>query len=424
MARFLILSEGGDGCGLAMRLQDEGHDARIWIRELDGEHRCEGLIQKTDDLSFGDIIIADCTGFGQICDSFRESGRLVFGGSCLHDKLESDRKFAKQVMEDARIQTPDSEYFEGKDSWDDAREYVVGKTQVERLVFKPGGRLSGVIPSYVASDSEDMIQMLEFYRQKVGDVEPEFELQEFVEGIAISTEGWFNGHDFIRPFNHTLERKQLMDNDLGPSGGCTGNVVWVVDDEADPLITSLLGLAPFLKERSYVGPIDLNAVVSEEEIYGLEFTPRFGYDAFPTFLLGLFDDDFGYFISSIVRGNSPESMSLQSGFGAGVRITIPPWPNEDYLASPGIPVRGWSASDLKMVYPYDMCLHGENLVTSGGWGIIGVVNGVENSIEDAFGHAYRICKKAQIPDKQYRTDLSEVFQKDFRKVSSFLRELA
>lgn len=423
MSQFLILSEGGDGCGLAMRLQDEGHDARIWIRELDGEHRCEGLIQKTDDLSFGDIIIADCTGFGQICDAFRESDRLVFGGSILHDRLESDRKFAKQVMEDADILTPESEYMEGPSAWDDAKEYVAS-SEAKRLVFKPGGRLSGVIPSYVASDSEDLLQMLEFFRQKVGDVEPEFELQEFIEGVAISTEGWFNGHDFIPPFNHTIERKQLMDSDIGPSGGCTGNLVWLDGDEADPLVVSLTGLTSFLREHSYVGPIDLNAVISEKGIYGLEFTPRFGYDAFPTYLTGFFGGDFGSFVSDIVRGRDAQAQ-LNDGikFAAGVRLTIPPWPNEDYLASPGIPVRGWSSADLKMVYPYDICLHGENLVTSGGWGIIGVVNGTGGRIDEAFDKAYRICKKAQIPDKQYRTDLAEVCAKDYRKAGSLLAEL-
>jgi phosphoribosylamine---glycine ligase len=421
VSSFLILSEGGDGCGLAMRLQSEGHNVRVWIRETDAEHRCEGLIQKTNDLTFGEIVLADCTGFGLILDSFREAGRLVFGGSSLHDRLENDRKFAKQVMEDVGIETPDSEYLEGPEAWEQAREII--KESEVRLVFKPGGRLSGVLPSYVSRDNEDLLGMLDYFKDKVGSSEPEFELQEFKEGVAISTEGWFDGKDFIRPFNHTIERKQLMCGDLGPSGGCTGNVVWLVDDEDDPLVMALLRLKSFLAEHRYVGPIDLNAVVGDEGIYGLEFTPRFGYDAFPTFLLGLYSGGFGAFLSDVVRGNEAK-LEVVDRFAAGVRVTIPPWPSEDFLASSGIPVRGLTSSDLKFFYPYDVMLRKDELESSGGWGIIGVVNGVGDSVEDAFADVYRSVRHLKVPDMQYRLDLGEVCSKDFRMVRSLLRELA
>lgn len=424
MSNFLILSEGGDGCGLALRLQAEGHKCKIWIREPDGENRCEGLIEKTDDVTFGDIIIADCTGFGEICDTLRESGRLVFSGSKLHDRLETDREFAEEVMNEVNIPTPRASYFKGLQAWEDAREFISGakgSATGARVVFKPGGRLSGVLPSYVSHDTEDMLGMLDHFKSKIHD-EPEFEIQEFIEGVAISTEGWFTGTDFLRPFNHTIERKQLMCGDLGPSGGCTGNLVWLVDDEDDPLVQELLKLKSFLAEHRYVGPIDLNAVVGESGIYALEFTPRFGYDAFPTFLYGLFEGDFGWFVSCMVRGWA--RMDLRDAFAAGVRITIPPWPSEEHLAEVGIPIRGWTSSDLRMVYPYDVKLQGDMLVTSGGWGIIGVVNGVGDSITEAFEEASRLCKKAMIPDKQYRLDLGEACAKDYRKVGSLLRELA
>lgn len=420
MARFLILSEGGDGGGLALRLQEEGHEVRIWIRELDAEHRCEGLIEKTDDYEFGEIIVADCTGFGSILDALREAGRLVFSGSSLHDRLETDRRYAKKVMEDCNIETPSSIYLTGPDAWDQASE-AIGES--ERLVFKPGGNLSGVLPSYVSKGPEDLLQMLEFFKSKISEAEPEFELQEFKDGIAISTEGWFNGSRFVGAFNHTIERKQLMVGDLGPSGGCTGNAVWIVDEEDDPLVGELRKLTSFLAKHRYIGPIDLNAVVSEEGIYGLEFTPRFGYDAFPTYLYGLFQENFGNFIASLARGDEP-SIRLPIGhFAAGVRISIPPWPNEDNLASPGIPVRGLTSGDRKMFYPYDVMLKGDELVSSGGWGIIGVMNGVGASLKEAFGDVYRSVKHLEIPDMQYRTDLYEVCASDYRKVGSLLRSM-
>lgn len=420
MSRFLILSVGGDGCGLALRLQSEGHDARIWIQEPDAEHRCEGLVQSTDEQSFGEIIIADCTGFGPILDVMHENGRLIFGGSSFHDRLEGDREFSKEIMLEAGIQTPDSIYLKGPDAWEKAIEFVNSSTS--RLVLKPGGKLSGVIPSYVSSDSEDLIGMLGYFRTKVKG-EAEFELQEFKEGICVSTEGWFNGNTFVGPFNHTIERKQLMCGDIGPSGGCTGNLVWTVDNDGDPLVDALLGMASILRRENYIGPIDLNAVVGDEGFYGLEFTPRFGYDAFPTFLHGLFEGNFGSWVSNLSRGGS-EDPALRSGFAAGVRISLPPWPSEDFKAQAGIPIRGLTAADLRFFYPYDVALKGDELESSGGWGIVGVINGVGDTLNDAFDDAYRSVKHLRIPDMQYRTDLGEVCGKDFRKLASLMREMA
>jgi phosphoribosylamine---glycine ligase len=424
MSNFLILSEVGDGCGLALRLQAEGHKCRVWIAESDVERRSgvEGLVEETDDITFGDIVIADSVGFGDLCDMFREGGRLVFGGSRLHDRLENDREYAKGIMDEVGIPTPKGTYFKGERSWEDARELISGGSATDsRYAFKPGGRLSGVVPSYVSADADDMILMLDFYKTKFGASEAEFEIQDFIEGIAVSTEGWFDGTDFVRPFNHTIERKQLMNGDVGPSGGCTGNLVWIVDDEDDPLVVELLKMKPFLKEHRYVGPIDLNAVVGESGIFALEFTPRFGYDAFPTYLYGLFAGDFGGFVSDMVRGRA--RMDLVDSFAAGIRITIPPWPSEDSYAKVGVPIRGWTSNDLKMVYPYDVKLQGDMLVSSGGWGAIGVANGVDDSISGAFAKAQKLCEKVKIANKQYRTDLAECCASDYRKIGSLLKEM-
>lgn len=418
MARFLILSEEGSGAGLALWLEREGHEVRIWYRKEAAEHCCEGMVTKADGFEFGETIICDCTGFGAIADTLRSDGRFVFGGSSLADKLEMDRRYAKEVMEEYEIETPNSVYLSGSDAWDKASE-ATGES--ERLVFKPGGALSGVVPSYVSTDSEDLLRMLEFYRNKVGSVEPEFELQEFKDGIAISTEGWFNGDGFVGAFNHTIERKQLMVGDLGPSGGCTGNLVWIVDEDDDPLVGLLRKLTPFLSEHKYIGPIDLNAVVSEEGIYGLEFTPRFGFDAFPTYLHGLFEENFGNFVSETARGNEPDIRFQNGRFAAGVRISIPPWPNEDYHAASGIPIRGLRPNDL--FYPFDIQLREKELSSSGGYGVIGVMTGVGNSIDESFEDAYKQIRHLEIPNMQYRTDLAEVCKKDYRKVGSLLRSM-
>lgn len=409
--KFLIISEGGDGIGLATRLKAEGHEVKIWLRDHEVEHRGDGFVDKAEDASFGEVVVADCTGAGAILDTIRNSGGFVIGGSALHDRLESDRSFATQVMKQAGIKVPMAKSFH---DWEQAIDFVRAHEET-RFVFKPEGVCSGVIPSQVTHDNEELLENIEHYKTLIGAREPEFTLQEFVEGTAISTEGWFDGHEWLLPFNHTIERKQFLNGDLGPSGGCTGNVVWPCGPD-DFVVKELVKITDFLQEHDYRGPIDLNAVVNDEGVYALEFTPRFGYDAFPTYLYGLYAGNFGYLLDGIARGSFADTMEVLNGFSAGVRISLPPWPCEKFHAEEGVPIRGLRDIDLaESFYAYDVKKSDDRFVSCGGYGIIGVVNGFGNNVGEAFAQAYRRVEKIKLNDMQYRTDLYEQCYKDYRE---------
>jgi phosphoribosylamine--glycine ligase len=414
--RFLILSEAGDGVGLAYRLAAEGHSVGMWVRDDEVAHRGAGLVERSTFDKLGDsldelTIIADCTGLGILCDMLRGAGYPVIGGSRLADKLEMDRAYAQDTMERAGIRTPKSRSFH---DWEAAFDFV-SKSE-SRLVFKPEGDLSGTVPSYVSAGSEDLLEVMGHAQAEHPKTKPEFTLQEFVEGTCVSTECWFDGNQVVEELtNHTIERKHLMNDDTGPSGGCTGNVVWRCGD--CPICEqTVYKLLPFLQSHGYVGPIDVNAVVDKEGgVFGLEFTPRFGYDAFPT-MLELLDGAAG----DLLSGNGP--VGLKSGFAAGVRLTLSPWPAEKHKGPEGLPIRGLNRSRLEHFYIYDCMEDVEgNLCTAGGYGIIGVANGYGETIEDAFAQAYRLVDKLEIPDKQFRTDLSETCQKDYRRLARAVR---
>lgn len=415
MANFFLLSEGGDGLGLAIRLKEEGHNISIQIKDSRLEDRGENLIDKDVKPGFSPIMLADCTGSGAILDSYCESGGFSYGGSSIADRLECDRGFASQTFRECGIQEPDSQSFS---SWEDGKAFASQQGDI-RMVFKPEGKWSGNLPSYVSKNLDDLLGYMKQARSIIGEAEPEFVLQEFIEGTCISSEVWYAKDHFVLPCNHTLERKQFLCGDLGPSGGCTGNVVWACDDEGCPLCRNLSRLSPFLRLHEYNGPIDINSVVSKDgEIYALEFTPRYGYDAFPTLLYGLYDGDFGSFLEDCAKGRGPDTMPLRSGYAAGVRISTPPWPSEDYKSKKNLPIRGLRRDSFESFYPYEISEHEGELKTSGGVGIIGVAVGYSSSsIEEAFEQAYKVADKLELQDKQYRNDLSEVFKSDLRKLT-------
>jgi phosphoribosylamine--glycine ligase len=418
VSRFLILSDAGDGVGLALRLKLEGHDASIKIFDHMHNTQGKGLVDYSDEYQMGQTVIADCTGFGEILDSFRDAGISVFGGGSFADKLEADRKAAEEVMKKNGLDTPKSV---SVTTWEDAARQAKRFSDLSgKVVLKPEGDLSGVIPSYVASDVEDALTMLKQMEKEHGVGEVELTVQEFIEGVAVSTEGWFNGEEWVEGmFNHTIERKQFLDGDLGPSGGCTGNIVWPCDSK-DPLVKqTLLLLTEALREHRYVGAIDVNCVVNKEGVYGLEFTPRFGYDAFPTILHSLCDFDFGSFIVDMACG-SGLGVGLSEGFGAGVRLSIPPWPNEKYHNEDCVQLRGFDDNAREYFYPYGVMEHEGELTSSHGVGILGVMNYEGRSIGQAFACVYHQIAKLKIPNLQYRTDLAEQSLKDYRELHHIL----
>jgi phosphoribosylamine-glycine ligase len=373
-----------------------------------------GLVEKSKSLDYLPTMISDSSGYGMTLDAYKAQGGRTFGGSQIADRMENDRQYASSIFKQAKIKEPASEEFE---SWGEAEEFVNTDGKEARLVFKPCGEFSGNLPSYVSKDHEDLLESFARFKKIVGDKEPQFVLQEFIEGTCISSEVFFAKNEPCRPCTHTLESKTLMVGGIGPSGGCTGNVVWRCDESDCPLCANLEKLEGFLREVQWCGPLDINTVVSKEgEIYALEFTPRFGYDAMPTLLYGLWQGNFGAFIDSCCRGEAPE-MPLLSGFAAGIRVSIPPWPSKQGHAEAGIAIPKLSMKHLvERFYPYEVGLAGDSIVTSGGGGIIGVSVAYSEDIEQAFHDAEKFCKKLEIPDGQWRVDFGEVFTKELSAV--------
>ena len=411
--KVLLLSNTGDGLGLLLRLKEEGNEVRAWIRENRARKNYDGLIQKVtrwqEYLSKDTLVLFDSTGGGSVADRLQGQGYRTFGGSVFADNLEQDRVMALTLMQEVGIQIPKMEQF---NSWEAGIAFI--KANPQRWVFKPTEELEKTLGSYVPFDAEDQIGMLEYLSEQK-DPKPTFILQEFIEGLAISTEGWFNGKEFLPPFNHTFERKRHMNNDLGSDiGGCAGNVVWATSDGLTE--QGIARLADTLRQHNYIGPIDLNMIISGEELYGLELTPRFGYDALPSFL-ELYEGEVGKLISDMTQGEG--EMRLKTGFASALRITVPPYPTEDAKAPENLLVRGFEREDRKHIYFYDIMLDEKNRpVTSGGYGVVATLTGHGSTIEESFQVPEVMADRAKIPDKQYRTDLVQELVSDYQKLHS------
>lgn len=411
----MFLSETGDGLGLALRLKDLGHTVGVKIGERRARTNYDGLLFKPldwqrDFLTKDTVVVFDSSGGGKTGDRLRQQGYAVLVGSTFADQLELDRDVAFEYMEQVGIKLPHYVPFY---DWQAAKDFVRANDQ--KWVFKASGELTKDhrISSYCACDGEDMLRMLEYF-ESVATHRPDFMLQEFVEGVAISTEGWFNGEAFMRPFNHTVERKQVQNDNLGPSGGCAGNLVWTWTRGSNHIIEEgIARLAPVLQEFGYVGPIDLNTIVNDAGVWALELTPRLGFDAFPA-LLELIEGDPGTeLIAPIARGEHPKDMRLKSGYGSALRLNVPPYPWEESLHLGGLPIRGFDPADRKHLFFYDVMLDERaRLVTAPTFGKVVTITGWGQDPRSSLESPYRLAEAAKVPAKSYRTDLRQVLGQD------------
>lgn len=404
---FHMISDCGEGCGLLKRIQDEGNQCTIDIDYEVYSSAFDGILKKSKSVPNEAIIIFDTSGMGKRADQLKKKGHHVFGGSKFADRLEKERDFGLSYMESHGIQIPPTKKFY---TFSEATDWLKQQKGDDTYVFKPNGDLPCKL-TYCGTDNDDLISYLRFVQRHFSWKIEDFVLQTFVEGPIVSTEFWVGPNGFIRPANHTVEVKKFLNDDLGPSTGCQGNLVWITDDDDE--ITSLLGgIEQDLIKEGYCGPIDLNAILSDKGPRGLEWTPRFGLDAMPA-LLHLIDGEVGKLIADIVKGQTKE-MELYDAISGGVRLTIPPYPieaTEDVkkvlkeAPNVGVPIRD---VDEEYAYFYEVMLQDGELVHSPGTGVIAVIIDCGENPHSALEYPYEILEKCRIPDKQYRTDLQKV----------------
>jgi phosphoribosylamine-glycine ligase len=419
MAKILIVSYTMYGAWFTLQLEQEGHTCDIWLCSHYDDYCMvlSGIIKTPlkakPDFKKYDLVLFDLTGKPKIAEEVISLGVPCIGDGDLHSELEDSRTFGIEIMEQCDIGVP---FYEKFDDINNAKRFV--KKTNKTYVFKPdGGQSQDTASTYVSKSPEDLIK----YLDKLSGISKgvEFILQEVVSGTEISTEGWFNGEDFFL-INGTLEEKKFMNDNKGPNTGCSGNLVWLYDQQNKPYIfrEGLGKLKDFLQEYNFHGMIDLNTIVTDQKLYGLEWTPRFGYDASATLYTCL--NEVGNFFGSIASGDIPD-INISTSFAAGVRLSIPPYPSEIHGKHPEeVPIEGLCEDDcIKNCFLYDcMCVGDDSLVTAGVNGLVCVPMACGGTIKEAFSKVCEKIKKIHIPDMQFRTDIEKTTTERYRILDS------
>ncbi len=433
--RIALSSYTGLGAWWALRLRAEGHTVDYYLSDDKYKDVLRGLIpppkiisldHRRNEVGFPsydkyDLSLFDLTGRAKQADSSRLKCPTLGDGSFEHI-LEDDREFGIKAMEECEINVPPYEKF---NTASEAKSYI--KSSNKAMVFKPfsiGGNAQDTATTYVSKSSEDLLKYIDPLWQ--ASKQAPFILQDFIKGTEIGTEAFFNGTDFFL-LTGTLEEKKFMNDNKGPNTGCSGNLIFTMSDEAAVFKEGLLKAKNFLQSYGFRGILDLNTIVTEDQVYGLEWTPRFGYLCCPT-IATMYGSGYGELLFDIAFGRSPDLKWGGGNFGGAITLSIPPYPTEIRMMpkATGVPIQGINLeaedlndSELCETFLYDACVEKGALVTSGNYGYVGAVLSAGHSIESVFKQLEGRMEKIQIPNCQYRTDIEESTTKKYQQLQDW-----
>jgi len=209
---------------LAWQVHREGHDVKYYIEAESDDEIGDGFVPKTDDweaevdwadvVVFDDIWVGDDIGTGTLARELREQGTAVVGGTPNTDRLEEDRGYAMDVLEDHGVNTIEHHIFE---DFDEAIGYV--QEHPAPYVIKPLGEVQNVKRLlYVGNedDGSDVVEVLKAYKKAWGHRMKGFQLQRKVEGVEVAVCGFFDGDSFVDQVNFNFEHKKLFPGNIGP----------------------------------------------------------------------------------------------------------------------------------------------------------------------------------------------------------------
>lgn len=419
--RILFISGELIAGDLPYRLAEEGCEVKLYIEHPDCQESQAGFVEKVDDwrneldwVGRDGLIVFDDVGYGAVQDQLRHDGYRVFGGSAGGDRLELDREFAQGLFAEFGLEVLPSFRFSQPV---DAAEHISSSAPC-RWVVKQNNHDSSLCYVGMLDDGSDVVDLLSSY-QELG--LRDISLQRAVTGVEFAVARFFNGRDWVGPIELNIEHKALCDGDIGPNTGEMGNLAWFTDDESQPLFRKVLApLAHYLAENGFRGDIDVNCIISGEQVFPLEITARLGCPAIHV-QDAMFLTPWHEFLDAVADGRSM-TLEYRRGFGIGLTIAVPPFPYQGRIdgryAATGYPVRFKTEPTPEQRlqhYHFESVRRKtgadgqERLCVTGGLGYAAFVTGTGDTVaaarEDAYTAALNLC----IPKAIYRTDIGKRF---------------
>jgi hypothetical protein len=434
--RFAVASRFGCGLSWCKRLLDEGHEVLYWIGHEKGGpclHNRKvgtGIIPRTD--SWGTLLawakegnlkriptlmLFDSSWMGRFADEAMKAGIYVVGGGEVCDRMERDRAFGKRLAEESGMMIPPNESFPNLAA---TMAYAKAGKVVKPVYFKVDAYITDDC-TQKCDDGEELLAYLKSFKDQDMGLHYKNILEEKMEGVAVSTERWWNGRAFIGPYFGLIERKKFMAEEMGPSTGCSFNVVWTYPDT--PMTAEALNwdgiTSTFLKHKVPPGLFDVNAVLSDGDAWFLEWCARLGYDSEPT--AQLLYKDLGKWLWHVGTGQGDGGGFHEGKIAMSLHLSVPPYPcdalDREQKESPvGVHINGKDLGDLWSgpFIGYEVMAENGQLMVGGPNGSIGLSAAMGDSLDELAEETWKFAKEGgvKIAGLQCRPDAGKCILED------------
>lgn len=440
MPRFAVIDPYGVGLSWATQLMNEGNEVMYYqqwpylrgigqglVPTMGSMHALLAWAKEKPTIAFfcgsGMSIQKKDVPLGTV--DFERAGVPVVGGGAFCDRLENDRPYGVSVAEDAGIRTPPTFEFS---SIGDAIDFCKGHPK-DDYYFKSTGYISS--DATQGGSGETLVRYLKNLREDYGNNKRNI-VQRKIPGIALSSAMWWNGSTFLQPVEHTIEHKKAWNDDLGPSTGCSFNVVWMDHDSKLFKDLHFEKLAEeFKRKKAPPCLYDVNSIVAEKDgpwgpggvPYFLEWTPRMGWDSEVTSPL-LLKMPLSEFLTRLIQGRLEEAPFTDKKIAYGVRLSLSPYPWEDNRHAKktvedaplfGMQGASWSHGLAGYHMAWDK-EKGFYMPTPDG--LLGVAVKSGTQLQDLHKEVMEFVKGLEPKSMQYRTDGGKVLRADAQKLDA------
>ena len=339
-----------------------------------------------------------------IVDTFRSAGLAVFGPTASAARIETSKRFAKELMRAAGVPTARARTFtNAADAKAEARRFDIP------VVIKASGLAAGkgVIVATTIKDADDAITMM-LDGNAFGAAGHEVLVEEFMAGEEISVFALTDG-THILPMIAAQDHKRIGEGDTGPNTGGMGAYAPVSIETADVATAAVNDVfLPTLRAMRdagapFTGLLYAGLMLTANGPKVVEFNCRFG-DPETEALLPLMDSSLLDPMLAIAHGGSLAGMAplrWRSGAAVATVVAAGGYPGKvrsgDVITLP-------SAERDVMVFHAGTARDGNGALVTGG-GRVFVVTALGANIAGAqrlsAGHAERI----QFEGRQLRRDI-------------------
>ena len=419
--KVLWISPEGHTLTFAHRLQEEGHQVRVYAPEHDS--LMKGLIKEfvnewKPSVKWADIVIVNDV--WEKTEELRQLHKRVVGGNALFTRLENDRIFGKRIFQKMGLDVRDSVSF---DNFDKAIAFI--KANPDRWVFKAMGQAERSL-GFVGKDKQgkDVIERLDFYKgnndiKKLWDKKLgiSFMLERFADGIEVACGAYWDGRKFSC-ININFEHKKRSAGNLGVSTGEQGTVVHLLPRQTRLFRETLAKLESLLKKYPYNTDVDLNCIVTKDKCYVLEITSRFGWPS-ESCNDQLRKISYGEFMLRLADGTLEDKHFIPNKFSIVFVISAPGYPygNAYEEVGAGQPI---TIPKDKHIYLFEVMKDAEHMYTAEeGEGQTCTVVCADKDLAKAKQNAIRIIDAIDLPGKDYRIDIGEKVMKNLKQLKDW-----